>query len=165
MILQLLPSYVYVYGCIHAVSPEILFPPDDTFTYTVNESSTATFECSSTGIPPPSILWTKNNKVLDEASDPRVSMGHPSQPELFETDDGFVFVVNRTLNLADTVGSDTDTYTCLAFNGVDPNDTQNFELFVQGIPFHLSCVLFKSFLDCHSSTSCGTTGLRQAGSW
>ena len=126
------------------MSPEILFPPDDTFTYTVNESSTAIFECSSTGIPPPSILWTRNNKVLDEASDSRVS---PSQPELFKTDDGFVCIVNRTLNLADTVGSDTGTYTCLAFNGVDPNDTQSFELFVQGTPFHLSCVLFKSFLD------------------
>ena len=129
------------------MSPEILFPPDDTFTYTVNESSTATFECSSTGIPPPSILWTKNNKVLDEASDPRVSLGQPSQPELFKTKNGLMFVVNRTLNLADTTGSDTDTYACLAFNGVVPNDAQSFELFAQGIPSHLSCVLFKSFLD------------------
>ena len=109
----------------------ITFPPDNTFTYTVNETDPVTFTCSATGIPPPEITWTRNGVPFSNA---RVTLSNPTMPELYPTDGGNIFLVSRNLTLANTMDADSGTYTCVASNGnaVTPNDTQDSQLFVNG---------------------------------
>ena len=107
---------------------------DDGFTYTVNENDPVTFTCSATGIPPPEITWMRDEVVLNESVDSRISLSNPSDPETVPTAGGNIFSVSRNLTLDNTMDADSGTYTCVASNGnaVTPTDVQNFELFVRG---------------------------------
>ena len=96
--------------------------------YTVNETETVTFECSATGIPGPSISWSRNGIEL---SGPRVMIGDPIATNFSRGSDGeYVWLVNRTLELANTMDDDSGTYTCNATNSAGEN-SQPFELIVQ----------------------------------
>ena len=97
----------------------------------MNETDPVTFTCSATGIPPPEITWIRNGVPF---SNTRVTLSNPTMPELYPTDGGNIFLVSRNLTLANTMDADSGTYTCVASNGnaVTPNDTQDFELFVNG---------------------------------
>ena len=114
------------------VIPNITFPLDNTFTYTVNEADPVTFTCSATGIPPPEITWMRNGVPF---SNTRVTLSNPTMPELYSTDGGNIYFVSRNLTLANTMDADSGTYTCVASNGnaVTPTVTQDFELIVQGM--------------------------------
>ena len=114
------------------VIPNITFPLDNTFTYTVNEADPVTFICSATGIPPPEITWMRNGVPF---SNPQVTLSNPTMPELHSTDGGNIYFVSRNLTLANTMDADSGTYTCVASNGnaVTPTVTQDFELIVQGM--------------------------------
>ena len=118
----------------YSVVPNITFPVDDGFTYTVNETDPVTFTCSATGIPPPEITWMRNGVVLNESADSRISLGNPSDPETVPTAGGNISTVSRSLTISSTRDNDSDNYTCVASNGntVTPNVTQNFGLFVNG---------------------------------
>ena len=118
---------------VFSVVPNITFPVDDGFTYTVNENDPVTFTCSATGIPPPEITWMRNGAPFDQ-SNTQVTLSDPTIPKLFSTGGGNIYLVSRNLTLDNTMDADSGTYTCVAFNGnaVDPTDTQNFELFVRG---------------------------------
>ena len=115
------------------VIPNITFPVDDGFTYTVNEGDPVTFTCSATGIPPPEISWMRNGAPFDQ-SNTQVTLSDPTMPELFSTGGGNIYFVSRNLTLDNTIDADSGTYTCVVSNGngVDPTDVQNFELFVRG---------------------------------
>ena len=105
----------------------------------MNETDPVTFTCSATGIPPPEITWMRNGVVLDENTEPRVSLNF-SNPETISTAGGDIYLVTHTLTISSTRDSDSDNYTCVASNGntVTPNVTQDFELVVQGkLPFYL----------------------------
>ena len=112
-----------------AVVPNITFPTDATLPYVVNQSSPAVFECMATGIPAPTISWLRNDALLDG---PRVSLSNPSSTSVVIEGEN-VYEVTRTLTLADTVDSDSGTYTCQASNDGDmtSDDMQDFELVVQ----------------------------------
>ena len=114
--------------------PNITFPVDDGFTYTVNEGNPVTFTCSATGIPPPDITWIRNGVVLNESVDSRISLSNPSDPETVSTPGGNISSVSRSLTISSTRDNDSDNYTCVASNrnSVTPSVTQNFELFVNG---------------------------------
>ena len=117
------------------VIPNITFPLDNNFTYTVNEADPVTFTCSATGIPPPEITWTRNGVLLDDNADPRISLSNPSDPQLLPTTRGDIYLVSRNLIISSTRDNDSDTYTCVASNGNarTPSVTQDFELIVQGM--------------------------------
>ena len=115
---------------VFSVVPNITFPVDDGFTYTVNVTDPVTFECIATGIPPPTIRWFRNGVLLSSG----VTLSEPSQtmvPAPMST--GMIYQVERTLTFT-TAANDTDTYTCEASNTnmVQPTVAQNFTLFVQG---------------------------------
>ena len=100
----------------------------DNFTLTVNETEVALFECTATGIPPPTISWYRNGMEL--GGDPRITLSDHTAPTLVQGDGGMVYSVSRTLMLANTRDEDSDIYTCRASNIVG-NDTRDFELVVQ----------------------------------
>ena len=126
-----------------AVPPMIqaVYPEPDQMSYTVNETETVTFECSATGIPGPSISWSRSGVEL---SGPRVTINDPVTTNFSRMDDGEnIQLVSRTLQLTNTVDDDSGTYTCNATNSAG-DDYQSFELIVQSkfsglannIPFH-----------------------------
>ena len=111
------------------VIPDITFPANDSFTYTVNVTDPVTFECVATGIPPPTIQLFRDGVLLSSG----VMLSEPSQtmvPAPMGT--GMIYQVERTLTFT-TAASDTGTYTCEAsnINVMQPTVAQNFELFVQ----------------------------------
>ena len=108
--------------------PEIVLPGEG-FLYIVNEFQPIVFVCGATGIPAPTVNWYRNDVILNEATNNRVSIAPPS---ITQPDD--VFSVLHTLTIDSTRDSDSDTYTCVADNGNRrmPNDTLNIELFVRG---------------------------------
>ena len=100
----------------------------DNFTLTVNETEVALFECTATGIPPPTISWYRNG--IEFSGDPRITLSNHTAPSLVQGDGGMVYSVSRTLMLVDSGDDDSGTYTCVADNIVG-NDSQEFELVVQ----------------------------------
>ena len=76
----------------------------------------------------------RNGVLLDENVDPRISLSNPSDSEAFPTTGGNIYSVSRNLTISNTRDNDSDTYTCVAFNGNarTPSVTQDFELIVQG---------------------------------
>ena len=116
------------------VPPNITFP-DDNFTYFVNESDPVTFECTATGIPPPSINWYKNGTLLNSSYDVRITIpdtGVDGTATIMTPRGSDVMpMVMRTLTLDNTTDGDSGTYTCVAENSVT-SVSQDFELFVNG---------------------------------
>ena len=112
--------------------PEIIFPNDSFAGYVVNVTDPVTFECTATGIPPPTIQWSRDGVLL--SSGVLLNDHEPSQtlvPAPMST--GMIYQVERILTFT-TAANDTGTYTCEAsnINMVQPTVTQNFTLFVQG---------------------------------
>ena len=72
--------------------------------------------------------------TLDETSDARVTLSNHTDPVRTPGIGGYIYSVSRTLTLDITTDADSGTYTCVADNGNMrmPNDTQDFELFVNG---------------------------------
>ena len=143
LLLFLLYMFVCLYVCIYdvvvticsicvslAVIPKIIFPNDSFAGYVVNVTNSVTFECTATGIPPPTIQWFRDGVLLSSG----VMLSEPSQtlvPAPMGT--GMIYQVEQTLTFT-TASNNTDTYTCEAsnINEVEPTVTQNFTLFVQG---------------------------------
>ena len=111
-----------------AVIPKIIFPNDSFTGYVVNVTDPVTFECTATGIPPPTIQWFRDGVLLSSG----VMLSEPSQM-MISTATGIIYQVERTLTF-NTTANDTDTYTCEAsnINVVQSTAAQNFTLFVQG---------------------------------
>ena len=127
---------IHVTIFFHAVTPTVtsVYPEVGQMNYTVNEADRVTFECSATGIPPPTITWLRNGMELNNMTDSRVTVGDPMETNFTRANVGeTVSIVNRTLNLINTIDGDSGIYTCMATNDADPNnDTETFEFIVQG---------------------------------
>ena len=112
------------------VIPEIIFPNGSFAGYVINVTDPVTFECTATGIPPPTIQWFRDGVLLSSG----VMLGEPSQTLVpAPSGTGMNYQVERTLTFT-TAATDTGTYTCEASNTnmVQPTVAQNFTLFVQG---------------------------------
>ena len=116
-----------------------VYPEVSQMSYTVNETDTVTFECSATGIPPPTITWLRNGMELNATTDSRVTVGDPMDIDFPRANDGeTVSMVTRTLNLINTTDGDSGIYTCMATIDADPgSDTETFELIVQGLYMYI----------------------------
>ena len=117
------------------MTPVVLFPEDDTFTYIANVTESVTFFCNATGIPPPSIQWLRSSMLLDGNAtmglNSRVVLSEPMQGLFTIEGEGDVFLVERTITVDPVALEDNGTFTCSAMNVADP-DSQDFQLFVQG---------------------------------
>ena len=112
--------------------------------YTVNETDTDTFECSTTGIPPPTITWLRNGRELNDMTDFHVSVTIPIEIDFRRDNDGeTVVLVTRSLDFTNVADSDSGTYICMATNDVNPGSNiviNGFELIVQGLLEIIFCI-------------------------
>ena len=79
--------------------------------YIVNEMDAVTFQCMSTGIPPPGLLWLRENSLLND-SDSRVSIGDAGSQLL----NLLLHQVTQSLTIHNTSREDTGNYSCFAEN-------------------------------------------------
>ena len=101
----------------------------------MDQFTPAMFDCSAAGTPAPIISWFRvyDNGTTEELREGRYMLLDPEQDDGYDLEDrGIVTQVNRTLNLTTTFDDDSGTYRCVATNEAG-NDTQDFELVVQGI--------------------------------
>ena len=133
---------MYYFACnkqslFHTVTPMVtsVYPEVGQMNYAVNETDTVTFECSATGIPPPTITWLRNGMELNNTTNSHVTVDDPMEMDFTRDNDGeIVSVVTLTLNLINTTDDDSGTYTCVATNDANPgSSTTDFELIVQGL--------------------------------
>ena len=115
----------------HTVNPIItsFLPPGDT-RYVVNVSDPVTFQCSATGVPPPTIQWYRGGRLLDSSMDSRLNLSNATinaPPRSLAT-------VSRTLTISSVMASDADTsYSCNASNAASVGvASEVFEMFIQG---------------------------------
>ena len=94
--------------------------------YTTNETSTVTFQCTVTSNPSSDISWYRNGAALIHSSDPRVSVGSPSQ-QLVSSG---LYQVTQTLTITNTTNTDSGNYSCVG-NNTAGTDATLFALVVQ----------------------------------
>ena len=120
---------------LFTVTPVVIsvYPEVGQMNYTVNETDTVTFECSATGIPPPTITWLRNGRELNDTTDSRVTIQDATEMNVNRDNDGdTVTMVVHTLNFINTTDSDSGTYICMSSNDANPgSDMENFQLIVQ----------------------------------
>ena len=104
-----------------AVVPSIA---SNTSVYTTNETAPVTFQCSSTGIPAPSISWYRNGTAL--VNNTRISISSPLTV-LLEFD---LYQVTQTLTITNTADTDSGNYSCVG-NNTAGTDSNGFELIIQ----------------------------------
>ena len=95
--------------------------------YTVNETKAVTFECSATGIPPPTITWYRDGVLL---SGNRVTLSNQTLMDFTRMDNENVQIATRMLTLENTDNCESGRYTCSATNTAG-EDLEQFELVVQ----------------------------------
>ena len=93
--------------------------------YIVNEIDGVTFNCTSTGIPPPTLLWFKEGSLLND-SDSRVNIGDAGNQLLTS----LLYQVTQNLTIYNTSSEDTGNYSCFAGNDAG-SDKALFELVVR----------------------------------
>ena len=110
---------------------------------TVNQSSSASFQCNATGIPIPVARWFRGSQELVPVSfgeslnlSSRIII-NDSVYDDYSTPDGNVNLVESILTITPTLGSDSGTYSCNVSNVVGTSqllaeDGEFTELFVQG---------------------------------
>ena len=92
--------------------------------YITNETTPVTFQCSSTGIPAPSISWYRNGTALVNST--RISISSPFTAVLALD----LYQVTQTLTITNTADSDSGNYSCVG-NNTAGTDSNGFELTVQ----------------------------------
>ena len=124
------------YTCMHAVPPMITMP-DSGQRLVVNQTNSAIFDCSATGIPTPLIQWYRGDLLLNGTGpgiNARVNVMNSASISL-----GELGTVMSTLTISDTIGNDSANYTCVATNELtnfteilEERSDEIIELFVQG---------------------------------
>ena len=94
--------------------------------YVTNETNPVTFQCTTTGIPTPSITWYRDGAILLPSKDSRIT-NFSKQLMLFSG----LYQVTQSLTINTTTDHDSGNYSCVANNTVS-SDTATFELKVQG---------------------------------
>ena len=104
-----------------------VYPEVGLTSYTVNETDSIIFECTTTGIPAPEIDFDFGNITA------RVDVRESSSPvEVTRNQDGeTVYQVTRTAMINRTMNSDSRVYLCVANNDAGM-DQESFKLIVQG---------------------------------
>ena len=106
--------------------------PDDRVM--VNVTYDAVFSCAATGLPAPTISWQLNGVDITDIPDlnSRLVFDDPATINV-ATPNGNISQAERILTIMNAAAEDANVYTCIAtIEEIPDNDTQNFELYVQG---------------------------------
>ena len=124
--------------------------------YTVNETESVTFTCTAVGIPAPDITFFRGNTKLDgtggDELNARVTLQDQTMPIDYTNSMGEVLMqVSRSITIADTMDSDSGTYTCQASNDgeMTSDDMQDFELVIQGVFIYIFSVAVTHYFICY----------------
>ena len=112
--------------------PPSITSPVAGFTYTVNASDPVTFQCTTSGIPPPLITFYNNSGLLLTSTvDPRVTISDPITYIMIG--DQTVSTASTSLTINGTRDGDSGNYTCVASNqgAAMLLSNQTFQLVVQ----------------------------------
>ena len=122
----------------------------------MNVTNEALFSCAATGLPAPAIDWQLDGTSVADIPElsPRLSFSNTTMiTEL--TPNGTIYRSERTLIISNTMGVDTNDYTCIAtVIEIPAEDTVDFELFVQGESHtcHFSILHTQSCYSMHTLT-------------
>ena len=113
---------MYTYLCL-VDSPVILSQPES---YTFNESTEAVLRCIATGIPPAAIYWQYEGEDITDGATFTITNTIDLRNDVYTT--------TSDLTITSVQRSNTGVYTCIAANGVPPNDTVTSDLTVNCEP-------------------------------
>ena len=127
----------FLYRLLSAVRPLITsLEPGDMLV--VNQTDSVTFVCTATGLPIPLVQWYRGDLLLNGTGgeiNSRVVLNNIITYGSL----GQISTVISMITITDTIGGDSDTYSCVASNALINNglmengrDQQNVTLFVQG---------------------------------
>ncbi len=104
----------------------------------VNQTNSATFVCTATGLPTPLVQWYRGDLLLNGTGMGIISRVEVNNTMMYEIL-GQISTVKSMITITDTIGSDSDIYSCVASNALinngvmeDGRDQQDVTLFVQG---------------------------------
>ena len=109
----------------------------------VNLTDTATFECTTIGIPEPTLSWFNGSAPLDN-SNSRVTIENSSS-QLINL---FLYQVNQSVTIDNTTSDDTGYYSCIAANNLGMDEAV-FELLVRGECLEGACTSCRDLIDTH----------------
>ena len=104
--------------------------------YVVNEMDPVTFQCTTTGIPLPTLFWFSESVFLND-SDTRVTISDAGSQLLAS----LLYQVTQNLTIYNTSSKDTGDYSCLAENDAG-YDEAFFELVVRSEWAMKRCYLY-----------------------
>ena len=97
----------------------------------VNETADISLSCTARGVPAPTITWSRDEVILS-GTENKITISSPME----STDDSTGFIdVTSTLTVTNSMRSDANNYTCVAFNivqGAMMQDQRTFALTVNG---------------------------------
>ena len=143
---QCLCTYVVTaiqYSLSAPIDPPQIDFPDEGFIYSVNETDDIMFFCNATGLPAPTVWFTRNGATLmigdgmgridvDNAFMEGSSMDEQDSIQL----DSGTFLVSINVTIANTIDGDSGNYSCEASSTVallntTLRDSHTFQLIVQ----------------------------------
>ena len=106
--------------------------------YIVNETDTVTFQCTTAGIPSPTLSWFNGSAALND-SDSRVTIGDAGSQLLTS----LLYQVTQNVTILNANSDDNGSYSCLAGNSAG-TDEAIFELvvrseYLEGVVYCTSC--------------------------
>ena len=98
------------------------------------------FSCTATGNPLPSILWRKDNSLVDFFFE--TSIEFSSAVDFFETSIEYSSAVTSTVTLSTVTSQDSGLYTCVAYNELGDVTSKELLLTVHGKEMYFKEISF-----------------------
>ena len=130
-----------IYLCL-VDAPVILSQPES---YTFNESTEAVLRCIATGIPPAAVYWQYEGEDITDGATFTITNTIELRNDVYTT--------TSDLTITSVQRSNAGVYTCIAANGVPPNDTVTSNLTVNCEPTSTNSAMYSTNITIHTPAS------------
>ena len=111
----------FVMLCCNTPAPAMINDPGMDSSVSVNETADISLSCTARGVPAPTITWSRDVVNLS-GTENRITISSPME----STDNSTGFIdVTSTLTVTNSMRSDANNYTCVAFNTVQGSTQQD----------------------------------------